>query len=477
MPAQDHLPSKDTTHDGEKTALNGFHPIEVLPDLFPLLRPVRPDEQSLLFDWLRKGRAERAFRKGDDPTVRSVRDYRRSLTRDGWSYRVLTVEVAETPVGYVDYRWRRTQGEILGLYLDHRYRNRRLGRHILAVVLEHLRSYGCRNVHIEIYSDNAPSQRAAESCGFGRWQAKDRDEDGRVVLTYRSSISPLLRLQPSNPRYKALAGHNIVDHHLASGMALARKLQDIPGVEAVIGLGSIGRNFADDSSDIDIMVLGRGTAVIQLQTGEHFVAGTSVDIFAVDLESAPVASWSRERREAVLEGVVLVASPNFDVRRLTKDCRLSPNERRLLVCDAFLRLGWIGFQPAEWDGQLLYGYKWTLVPNVWQQRGCLDCAHQTVDDALDLALQALYAVNHVHLPDRKWRLFLASGLPWQPRRFHAELKSVLRPARASDTYASRVCAVRRIVSSIGKEAVRRRLLGGDIYAFWRQFADDYATTR
>lgn len=260
-------------------------------------------------------------------------------------------------------------------------------------------------------------------------------------------------------------------------MALARKLSDLPGIDAVIGLGSIGRHFADDSSDIDLMVLGRGPSVIQLQTGEHFVAGTSVDVFAVDLESAPVNSWSRERREAVLEGVVLFASSNFDVRRLAKDCQLSPIERRLLVCDAFLRLGWIGFQPPEWDGRLLYGYKWTLAPNVWEQRGCLDCAHQTVDDAFELALQALYAINHVHLPDRKWRLFLASGLQWQPMRFGAELKSVLRPARTSDTYASRVRAVRRIVSSIGKEAARRRLISGDIYAFWRQSADDYATTR
>lgn len=296
-----------------ETISHSFSPTKILPHAFPSLRDFHEQDLPHIADWLRKGRAENAFRAGVDPTDQSLKDYHRSVRKNGWKYRCLIIEDGARPVGYVDFRWKGVSGEIIGLYIEKKSRRRRLGSHSLAVSVERLRAADCRHVHVEIYEGNMPSQSACACAGFVRHRVADRVEEGRQVGCWRRQLQPLQRLQPANPRFQSLVGENIFEHHAAAAFILTQHLARIPGVGAVLGLGSLGRNFADHSSDIDLMVLGHGEGLIHLPTGEHFVAGTSVDLFGVDLDSAPVSQWNADRREALLESVVLYRAANFQL--------------------------------------------------------------------------------------------------------------------------------------------------------------------
>jgi hypothetical protein len=125
----------------------------------------------------------------------------------------------------------------------------------------------------------------------------------------------------------------------------------------------------------------------------------------------------------------------------------------------------------------VHGYTWTLPSDVWRQRGDLDAAHLSVDYGLDLALQALFLINGLQVPYVKWRLFLATGVAWQPARLRKRLAEILRVARDETTLDGRVATLRGIAGDLAKEAERRRLLRGDIYRAWCRQSDDYTTTR
>jgi len=269
----------------------------VVPKKMVGVRLIRHKEAALVARWVEQGRREGVFRSGPRLDAAAVLRYQENIRRSGWEYRCFFIEDGRTPIGYLDYRYRKPLAEILGLYLENQFRYKCIGRHVLRWAIADLRELGCREVRTEVYAGNIASIRADYAVGFQRDLGRDRVEDGKPIFAFRRLIAPFVRLGPPESCYKLLQGKNLYLYHVAVAEAIADRISNLSGVEIVLGLGSLSRGFADEWSDVDIAVLGRGHGLRRLWRGERSFAGLSIDLFVIDLDAAPPSKWDSSRRQ------------------------------------------------------------------------------------------------------------------------------------------------------------------------------------
>jgi predicted nucleotidyltransferase len=265
--------------------------------------------------------------------------------------------------------------------------------------------------------------------GFALERRFHRPVDPDQICLLRRRLNRYPRLSPLDPRYQFLRGENLFVQHVAMASSLAEEFSRHSGIEMILGLGSLARGFADNFSDLDIAVLARGPVVDRFWRGERWLAGISVDLFVIDLDSSPPERWDVSRRQAFEESIVLYGPNLQQTRSIRRSLRLTWPEQRRNALDLLFKIGWLGFAPRAWFNQIRYGYCWSLPPDGWLQRNCLASAHITVDRVEDMLLQLLFLLNRRHVPDAKWRRFLAPGLPWQPSSFESRLSALERTPR------------------------------------------------
>jgi len=444
-----------------------------VPQHLVKIRPLAHQDAARLARWVECGRREGVFQRGTKLDASSVLCYQDGLRQSGWEYQCMVVENDRHSIGYFDYRYRNRTGEILGLYLDSQFRRGRVGRHLLRWVVAQLREHGCRKVQVEVYGDNVASLRTCRAAGFQRDAAQERVEDGKQVYGLCRSVEPFRRLSAPEPYYALLHGTNLYLHHVAVAEALVEQIQRIPGVEAILGLGSLARGFADEWSDVDLAVLGRGRGLRGLWLGERWLAGLSVDLFMVDLDRAPLSQWDDSRLQAFEESIVLFGRDASVIRSLQRAVRLGKRERLDRIRETLLKLGWLGFAPRTWYGQSKYGYIWSLPHDLWIRRGSVASAHTTVDRAADYALQLLFLTNGRRVPDPKWRRYLAPGLPWLPADFPALLESVEEGPRDSNGFRARAESTLAIIERTVQYLEAMGDIRDDLYKPYLRISPDY----
>jgi RimJ/RimL family protein N-acetyltransferase len=433
----------------------------LLPERLVKLRPMRPEDATLVAHWISAGREEHSFRAGGYVDPESVVRYQESMSV-GRQYFCVIVEADATPIGYMDYCIAGGSSEVLGIYLEPGSRGRRFGRHLLRWLIADVRERACDRIELQIYRENLASLRAAEAAGFQPASGGACDEDGRVVERMVRPVKPFRRFSPWDSLFGALRGENIFLHHVALAESLADWFVAIPGVEIVLGLGSLSHGFADWDSDLDLAILCRGGTVDErLWIGERWMAGLCVDLSVVDFELSPPLSWDRGRRQAFHEGVILHG--DGDLAWLKDHVKLSSAERSARMVELLLEMGWIGFQPSAWSGREVHGYRWAASHDLWLRRGCLAAAQAAVDQALEAAIQLIYYLNWRHPPHPKWRRFLVLGLPWLPEGFNDLIAAAEARSPDERNFHDRSAAIFLMVTAIADELERTGQFTNDIY--------------
>lgn len=306
----------------------------------------------------------------------------------------------------------------------------------------------------------------------------------RTANFVRSSDKLWTRFTPRFPHllrnalsYAPLKGTNRVCEQIAVAEIVAERFSRVRGVHAVLGLGSIARGFADRFSDIDLFVMGRGSSLRALPTGEHWIAGNDLDIFVIDVAKQPYDTWDLSRRQAVSEAVVLYQRDPHSLAALRRHIALHREECRRRVSEALLQLGWIGFHPRSLDGQSRYGYKWVGTADAWISRGDVASAHHTVDRASAWMMELLFLANKRLLPDPKWQRFVVRSLPWLPAQFEQRLTAVEDARRRHADFYTRATKLFALIDDVFARLEQRRLVPADVYGTYLSMSDVYTSER
>lgn len=303
----------------------------VIPTKLMHIKPTSIEDIDLIAQWFENGKCNEVSQKQVSRDIHSFFQYQESMQQSGWEYQCITIEDEKRIVGYLDYRYRNSLGEILGIYLDFHLRGQHIGQHLIRWIIADLRQRGCRELRIEIQANESAALNKFRSVDFRHDKTLDRIEDRTVIFTLSRPITPFLYLRPPNPAYTFLHSENIYLHHVALAEALSGAIQQLPGVEAILGLGSLARGFADQWSDLDLAVLGRGTGLKQLWKGERSLAGIDVDLFVIDLDTTPPSSWDDSRLQAYEESVILFARDTDIIKLLQQAVYFREDERTLKI--------------------------------------------------------------------------------------------------------------------------------------------------
>ncbi len=386
----------------------------------------------------------------------------------------MTIEDEGQIVGYLDYRYRKHRGEILGVYLDAHIRDQRVGPHLLRWIIADLRRRNCHKVFVTIDTKNSVAIDRCLALGFKYREKRNDTNEDTSTTSLHYDIPSLLYLSLPKKAYTLLQGENMYLHHAALAEVVTHSLQELPGVQAILGLGSLFRHFGDSWSDLDLAVLGSGPDLAQLWRGERSFAGIDVDLFVVDLESFPPDTWDDSRLQAFEESVILFARDASIIQLLQQAVRFDEKEQIIKIQEIVLKLGWIGFQPRAWYDLHKYGYLWSVPYDLWLRRGSTASAHATVDRVLDFTVQLLFLTNRQRIPDVKWRRFLVPHLPWLPPHFASLLEQVDTGIRNEDGFLSRATAVLTIVEGVVSYLEEVGKINGDIYQTYLRTTRDYS---
>jgi RimJ/RimL family protein N-acetyltransferase len=422
--------------------------------------------------WVNAGRREGRFVGSPTVNADDHRRYARQLTRQGFKQHWLIVELHGKASGYLNLAVRRGTGEILGIYLEPGVRGSGLGAHLLRGAVGLLREAGCREVQAHIFADNHPALRAAHHAGFRDDPARQDMVDKRKSLLLRQALTPWQRLSPKRQSYLRVQGQNVFFHHVALAEALIGQFAAVPGALAILGQGSLARGFADSFSDLDLVLVGKGLSRLPWR-GERWLAGVSVDLYAVDLQSARPEAWGSVCKQAFQESVVLWSSAAFDLRAFSDSLALKRRERRDALCELIFKMGWLGFSPSRWFGKVVRGYHWSLPHDLWLRRGSLASAHTTVDRVLDYLLELLFFLNGERPPDAKWRRYLVTDLSFTPPGFAKQLDRVERTARDERGFAARAKALRACIDATIEELEARGDLAANLYPTLLRVSAEY----
>lgn len=433
---------------------------------------MREQDAERVARWVNAGRREGGF--VGPPTVSAADHHRyaRRLTRQGFKQHWLIIELHGKASGYLNFTARDGIGELLGIYLEPGARGSGLGAHLMRGAVGLLREAGCREVQAQIFADNRRSLRAAQRAGFLGEPVKHDRVEGRQSLLLRQALAPWRRLSPKRQSYLRVSGPNVFFHHVALAEFLIGQLAATPGALAVLGQGSLARGFADSFSDLDLVLVGKGLSKVPWR-GERWLAGVSVDLYAVDLQSARPEAWGSVPKQAFQESVVLWSSEAFDLRAFSGSLALEKQERRDAICELIFKMGWLGFSPSSWFGKVVRGYHWSLPHDLWLRRGSLASAHTTIDRVLDYLLELLFFLNGERPPDAKWRRFLVTDLPFTPPGFAKQLARVEQTARDERGFAVRAKALRACIDATIEELEARGELAANLYPTLLRVAAEY----
>ena len=422
--------------------------------------------------WVNAGRREGPF--AGPPTVNAANHHRyvRQLKRQGFQQHWLIVELHGKASGYLNLAAREGTGELLGIYLEPGVRGSGLGAHLMRGAVGLLREAGCREVQVHIFADNRPALRAAHRVGFREDPAGHDRVDGRQSLFLRQACAPWRRLSPKRQSYLKVRGPNVFFHHIALAESLIEQFAAAPGALAILGQGSLARGFADSFSDLDLVLVGKGLSEVPWR-GERWLAGVSVDLYVVDLQSARPQGWGSVCKQAFQESAVLWSSAAFDLRAFSDALALKKRERRDAICELIFKMGWLGFSPSRWFGKVVRGYRWSLPHDLWLRRGSLASAHTTVDRVLDYLLELLFFLNGERPPDAKWRRYLVTDLPFTPSGFAKQLVRVEQTARDERGFTVRAKALRACIDATVEELEARGDLAANLYPTLLRVSTEY----
>lgn len=216
---------------------------------------------------------------------------------------------------------------------------------------------------------------------------------------------------------------NLASKHREIAEKFIEPLKKDVRVKGIAFLGSIGRNFGDEHSDIDIAVFTNET-IDTLHRGEKWIDGWDIEIFQIDINKG-YEDWDTAQKEAYQEGI-LVYDRDGDVKPFLEAALAYSDEDKLKeIVGLLFDLGWHGwsYTPAkykEWRG-----YKWSLPHDLWIQRGSVENAFFVLNHCKDLLMDLLFAINRRWTPDFKWKYFKSLQLEWLPENYTETMSSLL----------------------------------------------------
>ena len=243
-----------------------------------------------------------------------------------------------------------------------------------------------------------------------------------------------------------LKGENQIRSFRRIAKRLASKISSCEGVAGIAFIGGLVRGFADQYSDLDIVVLLAGRderlrkQLYELASSEAKRYSVDVDMEVHFLEDFRKRKWDEIDRWEFAKAKI-VSDPEGALKEILSEKLRLPKSfwtNRVVVYAEYLK--WYCCPPRENVG---------TIAESWVIRGDMQSAHYCLNYSVDLMLKMLFALNREHLPAAKWRLFYSRNLKWLPKDYESLVEDAMRIKSYSlGDFKLRLQALRKMWNSI-----------------------------
>lgn len=239
-----------------------------------------------------------------------------------------------------------------------------------------------------------------------------------------------------------LKGENQIEMFRQVAERLVSKITAYKNVVGIIFLGGLIRGFVDKFSDLDITVFLSGkdervpTQIYDLGLEERKRSAIDIDLEIHFLEDFKRRRWDEMDRWE-LSNAEIAFDPKGEIRKMLRAKLRIPKEfwiRRIALCSEYVK--WYCCPPKDDVG---------TIAEAWIQRGNLVSAHYSLNYAIELLFNVIFALNKEFLPPPKWRIFYSSRLKWLPKNYKELLGEAMRVKSMSPKdFDRRLRAIRRM---------------------------------
>lgn len=239
---------------------------------------------------------------------------------------------------------------------------------------------------------------------------------------------------------------------LSSAQDIALRLADKPGVVGVVLAGGVARGYADELSELDLIVYLDPDAVTRwaagaapYPAGDALADGIYTDISYVDWSAEAGGDWPMVKRWDRSYAVVL-HDPAGRVHRLYREkVPFGPGEVERLA----------GQYLSQCDAPLFND-----LPS-WLRRQDFAAAHLALNRIIPALVALAFLANAELIPSDKWALHLSRTLAWQPADWQARIEGLIQVKAASLQDAER----RRALALGLHQELGQRCLGPEVKTF------------
>jgi predicted nucleotidyltransferase len=243
-----------------------------------------------------------------------------------------------------------------------------------------------------------------------------------------------------------LKGENRVRKFKRVAEELSSRIASSEEVAGIVFHNALTRDFADEFSDLDIMVFlsKKNTRlrrhIYEMGIEEERRSGNSVDLEVHFLDEFKGQKWN-EAEKWDLSRAKIVYDPQGETNRVFNQ-KLRVHKgfwlKRIVICSEYLK--WYCCPP---------GRDAAAMAEVWIKRGDLISAHYCLNYGVDLLVRVIFALNKEFLPAPKWRIFYSHKLEWLPEGYQKLVEETIKIKNPSSGEVNRrLKAIRRIWSLV-----------------------------
>ena len=274
-------------------------------------------------------------------------------------------------------------------------------------------------------------------------------------------------------RSSDLKGKNLSATHRKVAERFVQNIADDKNIVGAVLLGGAAKGFADEFSDIDLAVFVKSKNKCKLKDGERRWNDFDLDLSIVGISTARKWKWTQVQRWTYSQGVILLDRKGVVRGILDKKVRMSETERKRLIVERIMLLGWLGisYEEKSWKD-----YAFFRPPDLWVKRGHAICAHELLNRCLDACLDLLFLCNRRFIPDEKWKLYLSFKLKWLPDNYSSLVMDSLRVADLNDNeFYRRLSSLKSLFKSVVQNLETQQAIPERIYRYLLKYGEYYST--
>lgn len=228
---------------------------------------------------------------------------------------------------------------------------------------------------------------------------------------------------------------NCYERNLDISIKILDKLKLDPRVEGVAFLGGVARKYADEYSDIDIVVFS-DEVIMDLPVGERFYdENIDIEIFNKVMSEY---KWNEQKKETYQEGC-LVYDKSGKVREfLNKNLEYKNEDFLHNYIDRLFSLAWHGFVYTPYRNKYIRGYKWILPPDLWKKRNNISNGYLVLNQCAITLIEMMFVINRKWIPSTKWLWIKVLKLDYLPDGFEKKMSYILFEKDSEETYELKI---------------------------------------